>query len=51
MAKGTGKDKIAAYTLMIQEKALYNLNALQSLIGLVKPGKKESVACIGNCSI
>lgn len=46
MAKGTGKDKIAAFTLMVQEKPLYNMSALQSLIGLVKPGKKECLACI-----
>lgn len=46
MAKGTGKDKMAAYILMVQEKPLYNINALRSLIGFVKPGKKECVACI-----
>ncbi|XP_034244442.1 CCAAT/enhancer-binding protein zeta-like [Thrips palmi] len=46
MAQGTGKDKMAALTIMIQEKPLYNISALQSLIGLIKLGKKECANCI-----
>lgn len=50
MAQGTGRDKMAALTIMVQEKPVFNISALQSLIGLVKPGKKECPNCIGNRS-
>lgn len=46
MTQGTGRDKMAAHTIMVQEKPIYNISALQSLIGLVKPGKKECPSAI-----
>lgn len=46
MSKGTGRDKVAAFTLMVQDNPLYNLSALRSIINLIRPGKKESILAI-----
>lgn len=48
MAKGTKTDKVAAYSLLIQDCALYNLNFLKSMIEMVKVGKnKECFMAVG----
>ena len=39
--KGTLGDKISVSSVLIQESAVHNLNALQSLIGSVKLNKKR----------
>lgn len=48
MSKGTVSDKIAAYTVAIQDNPVCNLDTLRNLVGLVKVGKKkECIAVIG----
>lgn len=48
MAKGTVSDKIAAFTVIIQENPVCNLEALRNLVGMVKVSKKkECVTVIG----
>lgn len=41
MSKGTQTDKVAAYTLLIQESPIYNLNLLKTMVDMVKIGKKK----------
>lgn len=49
MAKGTVSDKVAAYTVLIQDDPICNLSTIQNLISMVKVGKKkECVVVIGN---
>lgn len=48
MSKGTVSDKIAAYTILIQDSPVFNLETIRNAIGMVKVGKKkECVAVIG----
>lgn len=48
MSKGTVSDKIAAYTVAIQNNPLYSLDTLRNVVGMVKVGKKkECIAVIG----
>lgn len=48
MAKGTVSDKIAAFTVTIQDNPVCNLEALRNLVGMVKVSKKkECIAVIG----
>lgn len=49
MSKGTISDKIAAFTVSIQDSPICSLETVRSLVGMVKVGKKkECVAVIGN---
>lgn len=41
LAKGTSSDKIAAYTILIQDNPVYNLKSIQDLVGMVKVSKKK----------
>lgn len=51
MAKGTVSDKIAAFTVTIQDNPVCNLEPLRNLVGMVKVSKKkECIAVIGNKS-
>lgn len=48
MFKGTVSDKIAASTVTIQDNPICSLNILQSLVNMVKVGKKkECIIVIG----
>lgn len=48
MSKGTVSDKIAAYTILIQDSPVFNLETIRNAICMVKVGKKkECVAVIG----
>lgn len=48
MSKGTISDKIAAFTVTIQDNPVCNIETLRNLVGMVKVGKKkECVAVIG----
>lgn len=48
MSKGTVSDKVAAYTVTIQDSPVSNLETLRSLVGMVKVGKKrEYIVVIG----
>lgn len=50
MSKGTVSDKIAAYTVTIQDNPVCNLDTIRNLVSLVKVGKKkECIAVIGLC--
>lgn len=44
--QGTYSDKIAALTIKVQEDPLHNVNALQSLISMVKIGKKQQCSLV-----
>lgn len=49
MAKGAVSDKIAAYTVMIQDDPVCNLSTIHNLISMVKVGKKkECLTVMGN---
>ncbi|XP_065161125.1 CCAAT/enhancer-binding protein zeta-like [Atheta coriaria] len=51
MSKGTVSDKIAAYTILIQDSPVFNLETIRNAIGMVKVGKKkECVAVIETLS-
>ncbi|KAK6622907.1 hypothetical protein RUM43_008758 [Polyplax serrata] len=41
LSKGTKTDKIAAYTLLIQDAPIYNINLLKNIVEMVKVGKKK----------
>lgn len=41
MSKGTVSDKIAAYTVAIQDNPICNLDGLNNLVGMVKVSKKK----------
>ncbi|XP_071450177.1 CCAAT/enhancer-binding protein zeta [Hetaerina americana] len=41
MSKGTSSDKIASYTVAIQDSPLQSLPLLQNLVGMVKMGKRK----------
>lgn len=41
MSKGTVSDKVAAYTVLIQDDPVCNLATLRNLINMVKVGKKK----------
>lgn len=41
LSKGTASDKVAAYTVLIQDNPIYNLKTIQDLVGMVKVGKKN----------
>lgn len=47
LANGTVNDKLAVYTILIQESAVHNLRLLESLIRFVNPkGKRECMMAI-----
>lgn len=46
MSKGTLADKIAAYTLLIQDDPVCNLSTLHNLINMVKVGKKKECTLV-----
>lgn len=49
MSKGTISDKVAAFTVTIQDNPVCNLEPLRNLVGMVKVSKKkECTAVIGN---
>lgn len=49
MSKGTISDKVAAFTVTIQDNPVCNLECLRNLVGMVKVSKKkECIAVIGN---
>ncbi|KAG8224282.1 hypothetical protein J437_LFUL005088 [Ladona fulva] len=41
MSKGTISDKVASYTISIQDAPLYSLSLLENLVNMVKLGKKK----------
>lgn len=45
MSKGTVADKLAAYTVSIQDNPVCSLEQLRGLVGMVKVGKKNE--CTG----
>lgn len=48
MAKGTVSDKVAAYTVTIQDNPVCSLETLRNLVNMVKVGKKkECIVVIG----
>lgn len=48
MSKGTVSDKIAAFTLLIQDDPVCNLATIHNMINMIKVGKKkECVAAMG----
>lgn len=48
MSKGTASDKVAAHTVAIQDNPICGLDLLQSLVNMVKVGKKkECILVIG----
>lgn len=44
--QGTYSDKIAALTIKIQEDPLHNVNGIQSLVSMVKIGKKQQCSLV-----
>lgn len=49
MAKGTVSDKIASFTVTIQDNPVCSLEPLRNLVGMVKVSKKkECTVVIGN---
>lgn len=41
MSKGTLSDKVAAYTVLVQDDPVCNLSTIQNMVNLVKVGKKK----------
>lgn len=41
MSKGTASDKLAAFTVLVQDNPVYSMNTLTNMIGMVKAGKKK----------
>lgn len=48
MSKGTVSDKVAAFTVSVQDNPIYSLDALRNLVSMVNVAKKkECIAVIG----